>query len=204
MPTLDADEFEARLCAMVDYLMMDPTPQKASASVGYSPKYIWSLIRRSLAGDPRLLIRWPIKDEEHRIQFADACLKARYSANIDLNEEPPQPAAQAPTTMPVYAREYVPPPSTDSPLKADLKARLATIRANGPAHPVPLDRNGLRTLPKLGTGSANNDPPEGMGRGEKPVLNADGVPQGRHVGPMIRRDGTPAPGGYSMTTGRPT
>jgi len=110
---------------------------------------------------------------------------------------------------PPYARDYVAPQVADTPLKADLRARLAALRANGPANPVPLDNQGRRTIPpNLGGGSPTNDPAEGIGRGQKPQLDANGVPTGRWADPLVHRKhadySEPGKGGYSMTTGKLT
>jgi hypothetical protein len=59
-------------------------------------------------------------------------------------------------------------------------------------------------IPKLGNGSSSNDPPEKNGYGATPQIDADGHVVGTRVKPMIGRDGKPAPGGFSATTGKPT
>jgi len=109
-------------------------------------------------------------------------------------------------TRPPYARDYVPPPRAETPLRLELHQRLAELRGRGPKHPLPMDETGRKTLPALGNGSASNDPPEGIGRGAVPHVDADGVVHqpGTNAGPIIGKGGKPTPGGYSMTTGRPT
>jgi hypothetical protein len=103
---------------------------------------------------------------------------------------------------PPYAKDYQAPPS---PIKQDLQQRLADLRARGPAHKHATDKNGLKTIPKIGTGSVCNDPPERNGYGAAPQVDADGHIVGAKVQPMInRRTGQPAPGGFSALTGRPT
>ena len=59
-------------------------------------------------------------------------------------------------------------------------------------------------MPKIGAGSTSNDPPEKNGYGAAPQVDADGHIVGARVQPMIGRNGKPAPGGFSATTGRPT
>jgi hypothetical protein len=108
---------------------------------------------------------------------------------------------------PAYAKDYKPDeaPAPDTPIRRDLMQRLADLRAKGPAHPLPLDKDGRRTIPKLGTpAAAAHDPPERVGFGPVPQVDADGHIVGAKAKPMIGRDGTPAPGGFSAITGRPT
>lgn len=99
-----------------------------------------------------------------------------------------------------YAKDYTP----DTPIKRDLQQRLADLRAKGPEHKHATDANGHKTIPKIGNGSEANDPPEKRGYGPVPTIDADGHVVGVKVKPMIGRDGTPAPGGFSMLTGKPT
>lgn len=110
-------------------------------------------------------------------------------------------------TRPPYAKDYAAPPATtESPFRLELHERLAELKARGPIHRVPLDASGRKTMPKVGNGSASNDPPEGLGRGAVPSVDADGVVhhQRSQSGPIISKDGKAAPGGYSLTTGKPT
>lgn len=308
MKLVTGEAFEARLCEILDFLVQDPHMQRASRYVGYHPKWIWTALKRSSEGDAKYLVRWPDRESEQKIQFAEAVVLARrlwkvqfdgtlrsavdlgipevqtfqgqviweqdaellaeYGGDtleaksaaegfggefdypyrhrtgpngklerIPLEIMKPAPGAlrqhvarsmieeynppehrvidqqhsgavlilnanRAP-----YAKDYRPPEADapDTPIRRDLLARLADLRSKGPQHPLPLDANGRRTIPKLGGQSASiNDPPEGIGRGEKPSIDADGNVRGQRVQNMIDRNGRPAPGGYSAITGRPT
>ena len=103
---------------------------------------------------------------------------------------------------PAYAKDYV--PAVASPIKQDLQQRLADLRARGPAHKHAVDKNGLKTIPKISAGSTSNDPPERTGHGAVPQVDADGHIVGAKRIPMIDRHGRPAPGGFSALTGKPT
>lgn len=59
MQQLTLEEFEAKLCDICDFLVENPKLQTACRSVGYSGKYVWTLLRRSSEGDTKYLIRWP-------------------------------------------------------------------------------------------------------------------------------------------------
>jgi len=74
---LEGDEFEAKLCEILDFLVQDPHMQRASRHAGYSSKYIWTMLKRSGEGDPKYLVRWPDRDCENRIQFGEAVALAR-------------------------------------------------------------------------------------------------------------------------------
>jgi hypothetical protein len=66
-------ELETRLCVMLDYIASRPKLEPACRAAGYNSKYIWTLLKRSGAGDPRYLVRWPDVDStDDKIQFADA------------------------------------------------------------------------------------------------------------------------------------
>jgi len=55
-----------------------------------------------------------------------------------------------------YAKDA---PAPESPLRKDLAARLADLRANGPKHKYPLDERGVRTIPTVPPAGIP-DPPE--------------------------------------------
>lgn len=299
---LEGDAFENRLCLILDRIVQDPKLERACRYVGYSPKYIWTLLKRSGDGDPKFLVRWPDRESQQRIQFGDAVALARrlwkvkfdhtlrsdvdvgypevqtFNGDVVWAKDPallaewggdtlqakqdaeglggvfdypykhqigetgklervpleiykPAPGALrqhvARSLLPSeynppenrqistehsgsvlilnasrapYAKNYVP----DTPIKRDLQQRLADLRAKGPEHKHAVDANGHKMVPKIGAGSTANDPPERNGYGPTPQLDADGHPVGVKVKPMIGRDGTPAPGGYSMITGKAT
>jgi hypothetical protein len=300
---LDGEEFENRLCDLLDYLVQRPKLEPAARYVGYSGKYIWTILKKSNEGDPKCLVRWPDRDSEQRIQFAEAVVlarrlwKVRYDATLredvergipeiqtfqgevvwrkdaealatwggdtmeareaafrlgGLTDYPfehrinargkseripltlyrPAPGALrqhvARSLMPEqynppetritdtqhsgavlilnanrapYAKDYVAP---ESPMKRDLAQRLADLRAKGPEHKHPLDKNGHETIPKIGLGSTSNDPPVKNGYGPAPAVDADGHIVGQKAKPTIGRNGVSAPGGYSTNTGKPT
>ena len=77
MKIVEGDEFENRLCMILDFVVQNPKLERACRYVGYSPKYIWTLLKRSGDGDPKFLVRWPDRESEQRIQFGDAIALAR-------------------------------------------------------------------------------------------------------------------------------
>ena len=302
MKLLEGDDFEAKLCEILDFLVQDPHMQRASRYAGYSSKYIWTMLKRSGEGDEKYLVRWPDRECEQRIQFGDAVnlarrlwkvqfdhtlrsavdvgipetvtfqgeviwekdgallaqyggdtldakdtaerlggefdypFKHRVGPNGKLERIPLQIFKPAPGALrqhvarslipseynppevrsvstehsgavlilnasrPAYAKDYVP----ELPIKQDLQARLADLRARGPEHKHALDKNGLKTMPKIGNGSVSGDPPEKVGHGAVPQVDADGNIVGAKRIPMIDRHGRPAPGGFSALTGKPT
>jgi hypothetical protein len=82
---LEGDAFENRLCMILDRIVQDPKLERACRYVGYSPKYIWSMLKRSGDGDPKYLVRWPDRESEQRIQFCDGVELARrlWRVNFD-------------------------------------------------------------------------------------------------------------------------
>jgi len=51
-------------------------------------------------------------------------------------------------------------PRRDTPMLAELRAKLAAITKNGPVHPFPLDANGNRTLPHIAGHVPDDDVPD--------------------------------------------
>jgi hypothetical protein len=299
---LEGEQFEERLCLILDRIVQDPTLERACRAAGYSGKYVWTMLKRSGDGDPRYLVRWPDRQSGQRIQFGDAIALARRLHTVKFDHtlrsavdvgipivqtfqgavcweqdaallaewggdnpesketaeriggvkdypykhrigasgklerialEVYQPAPGAlrqhvarslmpgsynppenrsiatehsgrvlilNASRPAYAKDYTP----DTPIKRDLQQRLADLRAKGPEHKHATDAQGHKVIPKIGLGSTANDPPERNGYGPLPQIDADGHPVGVKVKNMIGRDGKPAPGGYSMITGKPT
>jgi hypothetical protein len=74
---LEPEEFETRLQDMLDYILQRPKLEPAARYVGYSSKYIWTILKRSNEGDPKYLVRWPDRESEERIQFSEAVVLAR-------------------------------------------------------------------------------------------------------------------------------
>jgi hypothetical protein len=299
---LQGTEFEERLCIILDRIVMRPDMEPACRAAGYSPKYIWTMLKRSGDGDPRYLVRWPDREDQQQIQFCDAVLLARRLHTVKFDHtlrsaadvgvpivqvfqgavcweqdaallaewggdnpesketaeriggikdypfkhrmgnggkmeriplEIMQPAPGAfrahiarslmPQSYnppenrqistehsgavmilnggrPAYAKDFV----ANTPIKRDLQQRLADLRAKGPEHKHATTVDGRKTIPKLGNGSDANDPPERNGRGATPQIDADGHQVGVKVKNMISAGGVPRPGGYSLTTGKPT
>jgi hypothetical protein len=71
------DELEIRLCHMLDSIVSDPKMEPAAVAAGFNKKYIWRALKRSGAGDPNYLVRWPDRDADEKIQFTDAVVLAR-------------------------------------------------------------------------------------------------------------------------------
>jgi hypothetical protein len=307
MQQLSPGDHEAKLCDICDFLVENPKLQTACRYAGWSGKYIWTHLRRSSEGDPKYLIRWPDRESERRIQFADAVMQARkmwcatydgvLRADVSIGQPRPQvwqgeqvwekdsalltewggdtlqakqaaenlggvvdypykhrvgrsgklervplviyerapaslrqhvarsmmPSQYNPpenrqtstehtgtvlvvgASLPPYAKNYQAPMEAGTPLQRDLRARLAELRAKGPKHPIPLDENGRKTIVSVQTVPIRpDDPPDRIGRGELPRVDADGVVTRANAPPMISRKGVPPPGGYSMTTGKMT
>jgi hypothetical protein len=81
----DPELFEEKLAEFCDIVSQDPALERASRRIGYSPKWIWAALKRSGAGDPRYLLRWPDREGEERIQFGDAVTLARRLHKIKLD-----------------------------------------------------------------------------------------------------------------------
>lgn len=82
---LEGDDFENRLCMILDFVAQDPTLERACRYAGYHPKYIWTLLKRSGEGNPKYLVRWPDRECEDRIQFGDAIALARRLHRVKLD-----------------------------------------------------------------------------------------------------------------------
>ena len=299
MKNLKGKEFEAKLAEILDTISQDPALERAMRLAGYSPKHIWTWLKRSGEGDPRFLVAWPDRKSREKIQFGEAVALARrlhkvkmdatirsavdvgvpevqiHDGEVLYEKDPallaewgddkeaaeriggivdfpykhiinaqgkreriplvlyrPAPAALRQHVIrslipsefnppevrqvssehsgsvlilnahrPAYAKDYVPP---ETPIKQDLQQRLADLRARGPMHKHALDKNGHKTVPKIGAGSTSNDPPERNGYGAAPQVDAD-----RHiVGAKRQADDRPqwrtSAGRLLSTTGKPT
>jgi hypothetical protein len=97
---LEGEELETALCYMLDYIRSRPKLEPASRAAGFGSKWIWTALKRSEAGDPRYLVRWPDRDAPEKIQFFEAInlairqWKAKFSTTLFQESEEGVPRLQ--------------------------------------------------------------------------------------------------------------
>ncbi len=189
-----------------------PAPIKSQAE--FDAKFMRKLLREvSIFRNPAGKVEPPLDDDivvegswQHR-EFAKAGIEVKTHAAVDLIEDGyrndflftlcPQAAYAKPDKAELYAIN-----EGDSELVKDMKRRAA----GGVKNPLPLDKHGHRTMPKLSAGNVKaDDPPERLSTPGVGVSAETGDAQQVGLGREQLGRGQVAPGGYSASppNGRP-
>ena len=82
---LKGKEFEAKLAEILDTISQDPALERAMRLASYSPKMIWTWLKRSGEGDQKFLVAWPDRKSKEKIQFSDAVVLARRLHKVKMD-----------------------------------------------------------------------------------------------------------------------